>query len=152
MTAIEALTRSKQVGQNVVIVGGGSIGCETAEFLFKMGKRVTILEMLDRIGADIGEWNRWVIVDRLIAGGIRVETGSKVELIDERGVKITRPNGLQEFFEADSVVIAVGMRSKDKISEELNGKVISLYKVGDCLEPRKVKQAIEGGFLAGLQV
>lgn len=152
VTAMEALMGSKQVGPNVVIVGGGSIGCETAEFLFKMGKRVTILEMLDRIGADIGEWNRWVIVDRLNAGGIRVETGSKVELINERGVKIIRPNGLQEFFEADSVVIAVGMRSKDKISEELNGKVISLYKVGDCLEPRKVKQAIEGGFLAGLQV
>jgi NADH dehydrogenase FAD-containing subunit len=108
--------------------------------------------MLDRIGADIGEWNRWVMVDRLNAAGIRVETGSKVELIDERGVKITRPNGLQEFFEADSVVIAVGMRSKDKISEELNGKVICLYKIGDCVEPRKVKQAIEGGFLAGLQV
>ena len=84
VTAMEALMGSKQVGQNVVIVGGGSIGCETAEFLFKMGKRVTILEMLDRIGADIGEWNRWVIVDRLNAGGIRVETGSKVELINER--------------------------------------------------------------------
>jgi 2,4-dienoyl-CoA reductase (NADPH2) len=152
VTAMEALMGSKQVGQNVVIVGGGSIGCETAEFLFKMGKKVTILEMLDRIGADIGEWNRWVIVDRLNAAGIRVETGSKVELITEGGVKITRPNGLQEFFEADSVVIAVGMESKDKISDELSGKVISLYKVGDCLEPRKVKQAIEGGFLAGLQV
>jgi 2,4-dienoyl-CoA reductase (NADPH2) len=152
VTAMEVLIGGKQVGHNVVIVGGGSIGCETAEFLFKMGKKVTILEMLDRIGADIGEWNRWVIVDRLNAAGIRVETGSKVGLITERGVKITRPNGLQEFFEADSVVIAVGMESKDKISDELSGKVISLYKVGDCLEPRKVKQAIEGGFLAGLQV
>ena len=152
ITAIEALIGSKQVGQNVVIVGGGSIGCETAEFLFKMGKRVTILEMLDRIGADIGEWNRWVIVDRLNAAGIRVETGSKIELITEKGVKITRPHGLQEFFEADSVVIAVGMKSIDKIANELNGKVASLYKVGDCVEPRKVRQAIEEGFLVGLQI
>lgn len=152
MTAIEALTRSKQVGQSVVIVGGGSIGCETAEFLFKMGKKVTILEMLDRIGEDIGEWNRWLIVDRLNAAGIRVETSAKVELITEKGVKITRPNGLQEFFEADSVVIAVGMMSADKIAKEVNGKVTSLFKVGDCVEPRKVREAIEGGFLAGLQV
>lgn len=152
ITAIEALIGSKQVGQNVVIVGGGSIGCETAEFLFKMGKRVTILEMLDRIGADIGEWNRWVIVDRLNAAGIRVETGSKIELITEKGVKITRPRGLQEFFEADSVVIAVGMKSIDKIAKELNGRVASLYKVGDCVEPRKVREAIEGGFLVGSQV
>jgi 2,4-dienoyl-CoA reductase (NADPH2) len=152
VTAIEVLTRSKQVGQNVVIVGGGSIGCETAEFLFKMGKKVTILEMLDRIGADIGEWNRWVVIDRLNAAGIRVETGSKVGVITEKGVIITRPNGLQEFFEADSVVIAVGMKSVNKMADELNGKVASLYKVGDCVEPRKVREAIEGGFLAGLQV
>jgi 2,4-dienoyl-CoA reductase-like NADH-dependent reductase (Old Yellow Enzyme family)/thioredoxin reductase len=152
MTAIEALTRSKQVGQNIVIVGGGSIGCETAEFLFKMGKKVTVLEMLDRIGADIGEWNRWVVIDRLNAAGIRVETSSKVDLITEKGVRITRPNGLQEFFEADSVVIAVGMKSINKMANELNGKVAALYKAGDCVEPRKVRQAIEGGFLAGLQV
>jgi 2,4-dienoyl-CoA reductase-like NADH-dependent reductase (Old Yellow Enzyme family)/thioredoxin reductase len=152
MTAIEALTRSKQVGQNVVIVGGGSIGCETAEFLFKMGKKVTILEMLDRIGADIGEWNRWVMIDRLNAAGIRVETSSKVELITEKGVRITHPNGMEEFFEADLVVIAVGMKSVNKMADELNGKVASLYKVGDCVEPHKVRQAIEGGFLAGLHV
>jgi 2,4-dienoyl-CoA reductase (NADPH2) len=152
VTAIEALTRSKQVGQNVVIVGGGSIGCETAEFLFKMGKKVTLLEMLDRIGPDIGEWNRWVVIDRLNAAGIRAETNSKVEAITEKGVRITHPNGLHEFFEAESVVIAVGMKSLNKMANELNGKVASLYKAGDCVEPRKVRQAIEGGFLAGLQV
>jgi len=152
MTAIEVLTGSKQVGQNVVMVGGGSIGCETAEFLSNMGKRVTILEMLDRIGADIGEWNRWVIVDRLNAAGIRVEASSKVDRITEKGVKITRPQGLQEFFEADSVVIAVGMRSLSRIANELSGKVASLYTIGDCVEPRKVRQAVEGGFLAGYQV
>ncbi len=152
MTAIEALTGSKEVGQKVVVVGGGSVGCETAEFLFKMGKRVTILEMLDRIGADIGEWNRWVVVDRLNAAGIRVEASSKVERITEEGVKITRPHGLQEFFEADSVVIAVGMRSLNRMVKELSGKVAFLYEAGDCVQPRKVRQAVEEGFQAGLQV
>ena len=49
-------------------------------------------------------------------------------------------------------MIAVGMKSADKIAKELNGKVTSLYRVGDCVEPRKVRKAIEGGFLAGLQV
>ena len=54
--------RDKGVGPNVVIVGGGSIGCETAEFLYQKGKRVILLEVLDRIGADIGEMNRSVVI------------------------------------------------------------------------------------------
>jgi 2,4-dienoyl-CoA reductase (NADPH2) len=149
-TAPEVLIGIKQVGENVVIIGGGSIGCETAEFLFKMGKRVIILEMLDRIGADIGEWNRWVIIDRLNSNRIRAEMNAKVESITEEGVKISRPSGLQECFEADSVVIAVGMKSVYTIWDELKGKVASLYNVGDCVKPGKVREAIQGGFLAGL--
>jgi hypothetical protein len=73
-------------------------------------------------------------------------------MITDKGVKITRPSGLHEFFEADSVVIAAGMKSIDKIAKELKGKVASLFEVGDCVEPHKVREAVEGGFLAGLQV
>ena len=60
-TALDVLAGRKQTGQTVVIVGGGSTGCETAEFLAQKGKQVTILEMLPRIGADYGPMNRWVV-------------------------------------------------------------------------------------------
>lgn len=152
VTAIDALTEKQPIGENVIIVGGGSIGCETAEFLFQKGKKVTIIEMLNRIGEDIGEWNRWVIVDRLNASGIRVETDAKVEEISARGVRITRPGGFREFFEADSVVIAAGMRPEDTIAKELKDNVQSIFMIGDCVKPQKVKNAIEGGFRVALQI
>lgn len=150
-TAIDVLTGSKQVGQKVVIVGGGLIGCETAEFLDQKGKQVTILEMLPRIGDDIENFNRWVVVDRLTKAGLRMETEATVEAITERGVRVAR-NGGTEFFEADSVVIAVGMQCEKALAQELEGKVSLLYQVGACVEPRQVKQAIAEGFQAGLLV
>ncbi|GAH87143.1 unnamed protein product, partial [marine sediment metagenome] len=72
-TAIDVLTWNKETGQSVVIIGGGLIGCETAEFLSQKGKQVTIVEMLPSVGADIGGFNRWVILDRLKAAGISME-------------------------------------------------------------------------------
>lgn len=151
MTAIEVLGGCKEVGKNVVIVGGGSIGCETAEFLHQRAKRVTIIEMLDHIGGDIGVWNRWVVMDRLIPI-IRIETNVKLEEITEKGVRVTRAGQHPEFFEADTVVFAVGMKAFDEITKDLEGKVDSLHKAGDCIQPGKVKDAIARGFRAALKV
>jgi 2,4-dienoyl-CoA reductase (NADPH2) len=150
--AVEVLTGVKRVGQNVVIVGGGSMGCETAEFLVGEGKKVTVLEMLPRIGADIGAWNRWLVIDRLVEANVRMETKAKAEEIKEKGVWIGRDGIKCEFFEADSVVIAAGMRPVNRLAEELEGKVPQLYHIGDSVKPRKVKEAIEEGFLTGLKV
>jgi 2,4-dienoyl-CoA reductase-like NADH-dependent reductase (Old Yellow Enzyme family)/thioredoxin reductase len=151
-TAIEVLTGQTPVGQNVVIVGGGSVGCETAEFLAQKGKKVIILEMLKTIGADIGPMNRFVVIDRLVEAGIRLETSACAEEITEKGVRIKRSGWRSEFFEADSVVIAAGMEPVDSTVKEPEGKAPKVYKVGDCVAPAQVKEAIESGFLAGAKV
>ncbi|MFC1917172.1 FAD-dependent oxidoreductase [Chloroflexota bacterium] len=150
-TAVEVLTGQKQIGQKAVIIGGGSVGCETAEFLTQKGKRVTILEMLRVIGADYGPVNRFVVIDRLVETGIRMETLAKAAEITEKGIRVSRGSG-SEFFEADSVIIAVGMLPADSISPELEGKISGVYQVGDCGKPANVKDAIESGFCAGAQV
>ena len=132
-------------------MGGGLIGCETAEFLSQKGKEVTIIEMLPLIGADIAGFNRWVILDRLKASGIRMETNMKVEEITESGVNVAHDE-VTQFIQADSVVIAAGMRSNDDLAKQLEGKVSSLHLAGACVEPRQVKQAIKEGFDASLQL
>jgi len=152
VTAVDVLAGRKQTSQNVVIVGGGSTGCETAEFLAQKGKQVTILEMLPRIGADYGPMNRWVVIDRLIAAGIRLETSVKVEGITEKGVRVIRAGLYPEFFEADSVVLALGMKPDDGVDLNLEGKVLSLFKIGDAVKPAGVTEAIESGLKVGLQV
>jgi 2,4-dienoyl-CoA reductase-like NADH-dependent reductase (Old Yellow Enzyme family)/thioredoxin reductase len=150
-TALQVLDGSKQVGQNVIVVGGGAIGCETAEHLHRKGRRVTILEMTERIGKDISEWNRWVVMDRLSAD-VRLETNVKLEEIHENGVKATRAGTHMEFFEADSVVLAVGMKPVDRMADELKGTVASLRVVGDCVRLGKVRDAVAAGFQAALEI
>lgn len=151
-TAIDVLAGKKQTGQDVVILGGGSTGCETAEFLARKGKKVTILEMLPRIGADYGPVNRFVVIDRLVAAGIRLETGVKAEAITQSGVKVIRGGFYSEFFEADTVVLSVGMVPSDAMARSLEGKVPSVLKIGDAAKPAGVTEAMESAFRIAMQI
>jgi 2,4-dienoyl-CoA reductase (NADPH2) len=152
VTAIDVLAGRKQTGQNVVIVGSGSTGCETAEFLVQKGKKVTLLEMLPRIGSEYGPANRFVVIDRLVAAGIRLETGVKVEAITKTGVKVIRGGLYSEFFEAESVVLTVGMVPDDALARALEGKVPSVFKIGDAVKPTGVAEAMESAFRIALQI
>jgi len=151
VTAVDVLTRRKEVGKAAVIIGGGMVGCETAEFLAKHGKKVTIVEMLPKIGSDYGATYRHVVLGRLREAGIRMETNAIVEEITDRGVRAKR-DGASEFFPGDTVVLAVGFTPNKELGERLRGKVPTLYSIGDCIEPRRIREAIEEGFRLGREI
>jgi len=151
-TAIDVLTGKKQTGQNVVIIGGGATGCETAEWLAQKGKRLTILEMTARMGTDYGPMNRWVVIDRLIEAGIRLETGVKAQAITANGVNVTRAGLYPEFFEADTVVLALGMVSNDTAVPDLKDKAPVVFKIGDADKPAGFTEAIASGLRIGFQI
>ena len=150
-TALEVLAGTKEVGERVVVVGGGQVGCETAEHLAEQGKQVTILEMLQRMGNDIGLTTRWVIMQRLRDAGIAMETGARVVGITGEGVNAKR-NGAVEFFPADSVVLAVGLTPREELAQSLKGKVTEVHSIGDCAEVQKIANAIEGGFRTVIEI
>ena len=151
VSALEVLTGEKDVGRRVIVVGGGMVGCETADFLAEKGKEVTILEMLERVGADIGRTSRWVVLGRLRDAGIRMETKVNVVEITDKGVRASR-EGAAEFFEGDSVVLAVGLKPNKELTQKLEGKVAALYSMGDCVEVQRIAQAIEGGFRVAREI
>ncbi|MBM3167096.1 MAG: NADH oxidase [Chloroflexi bacterium] len=143
--ALDVLTGKKEVGDNIVIVGGGMVGCEMAEFLVQKGKKVTIVEMLSKIGADIERANRWVVLGRLRQLGVRMEVNARVEEVTSQGVRVRR-NGNLESFAGDTVVLAVGMQSDCSLAQELEGKVTELHIIGDSAKPGKIAQAMESAF------
>jgi 2,4-dienoyl-CoA reductase (NADPH2) len=179
VTAHQVLAGNVDIGQKVVVVGGGAVGCETALFLAKggtidsetalflmasgaldwesaikltnTGRDVTIVEALERIGRDIGRTTAWVIRRRLRDYGVNIITGAKVEEITDDGVDTIR-DGKTQSIEADTVVIAVGSRSNDELCEELKGKVPELLMVGDSKEPRKALNAIHEGAVIGREI
>ena len=110
---------------------------------------MTILEMLGRIGADIGPTTRWVTIARLRALGVKMERNAKVEEITESGVRASRDSS-SEFFQGHSVVLAVGMEPNQQLARELPAKVASLQVIGDSAEPGKISDAIESGFRVAL--
>jgi len=147
----DVLTGTREVGDKVLVVGGGLVGCELAEFLHAKGKQVTVLEMLPRIGHDIGVTNRFATMIRLREADIRMRANMKVVRITERGVEAIQ-DGASEFFEGDTVVLATGMMSNDKLARQLEGKVRSLYIIGDCVKPHRIEDAIESGFRIASQI
>jgi 2,4-dienoyl-CoA reductase (NADPH2) len=147
----DVLTGTREVGDKVLVVGGGLVGCELAEFLHAKGKQVTVLEMLPRIGHDIGVTNRFATMIRLREADIRMRANTRVVRITERGVEAIQ-DGASEFFEGDTVVLATGMMSNDKLARQLEGKVRSLYIIGDCVKPHRIEDAIESGFRIASQI
>ncbi|MFC2031875.1 FAD-dependent oxidoreductase [Chloroflexota bacterium] len=150
-TAIEVMSGRKEVGHRVVVVGGGLIGCETAEFLADKGKSVTIVELLEEIGTDLIQSSREAILLRMANAGIKMETGAKVTEILPTGV-VTERGGKSESFLADMVVLVVGMKSVNELAGELEGKVPELYVAGDCDGVSKLVDAIADGARIGYTI
>lgn len=145
VTAAEVLAGEKEAGDAVVVVGGGTVGCEVAEFLAAGGSKVTIVEMLKRIGSDITPSYRWVVMSRLREAGVRMETSARVQEIETGGVWMER-GGNRELIPGDTVVLAVGSRPSQDLAESLKNTGLELHVVGDCVEPRLIREALEEAF------
>lgn len=153
-TAEEVLTDKKKVGGAVIIIGGGMVGCETAEFLVENEEAVTsvtILEMLDRMAENVSPTYRPFFLARLRKEGVVMKTRTTVMGITDRGVKVMQ-DGEPGFIEGDAVVVAVGFRANPKNTEPFKGKAPEVYYIGDCVKARMIKEAIEEGFEVGRKI
>jgi 2,4-dienoyl-CoA reductase-like NADH-dependent reductase (Old Yellow Enzyme family)/thioredoxin reductase len=154
VAAEEVMTGEKKVSGSVVIVGGGLVGCETAEFLKEKDRNagtVTVVEMLDRMAAAVSPTYRPFFLARLKQMGVRLEAHTIVTAITEKGVSVKR-RGEAAFIEADSIVLAVGLKIDPSLLEQFRAAATEFIAVGDCVQPRMIKEAVEEGFAAGMKV
>lgn len=151
VTAVDLLTGKAEAGNKVVVIGGGMVGCEAADYLHDQGKDVVLIEMLDKIAVDVGRTLKWVVRQRLNNLGIRILTGARAQEITDKGVRVEH-KGSTEFYEAETVVLAVGIKENDQLASELGGMVTSLHKIGDCDRRARIFDAIESGFVVGAKV
>ena len=144
--ATDILMGSKDVGKTVVVVGGGLIGCEVAAFLAGKSKQVTLIEMMDSLAADVNVVNRDQLMMMLAERNIEMLTNTTTSEIIDGGVIVNGKSGEKRELKADGVVLAVGLESQDSLQQALMGKVAELRAIGDCVQPRKVIDAIWEGF------
>jgi len=146
VTAVDVLLGRKEAGESVVVVGGGLIGCETALYLAQQGKKLTVVEILDSVMRDMYTANRMHLLKLLADANVKVLTEGKVLEITDKGIIIADKHNKRSTLPADTVVLAVGMDSNDGFSGTLADKIPEVYSIGDCVEPRKIMEAIWEGF------
>ncbi|MHB0868684.1 MAG: FAD-dependent oxidoreductase [Chloroflexota bacterium] len=150
VTAWEVLAGRVETGQKVVIVGGGDVGCETAEFLAMRGKIVTIIEMLPDVASELIWWTRDLLLQQLEAGGVDILTSCKVISLDRGTVNYERGGISNRIQGVDTVVFATGVKPEDSLAKQLAEKGFCVRLVGDCAKPGNLASAVRSGFEAGI--
>jgi len=141
------------LGERVAVIGGGMIGCETANHLAHHGRKPTIIEMLCELAGQEPIAIKRILFQSLKENEVPIYCNSTVAEIKEDGsIEIVQDGEKKTLGRFDSVVLAGGMRPLNSLEAELGGIVDNVLSVGDAIEVRTVLEALEEGYEAGLKV
>ncbi len=178
--AWDVLQNKVYTGDNVVVVGGGAVGVETALFLAEKGtlsgkalkfllvnsaeppdalykmatrgtKHITIVEMLDKVGKEFGKSTRWGMLQDMERFGIAVKLKSRALEITRDGIIIETPDGVEEIL-ADTIVIATGALPDTKLIPEIEQLNIPYDLIGDSKSIGMAFDAVHQGVLVALNI
>lgn len=147
-SAEQVLLGRKETGDNVAVVGGGLVGCELALDLAMKGKKVTIVEALDKILAVNGPLcsaNKEMLEKLIPFNGIEVVTGAKVTEYKNGVLKAEVADGTKELA-ADSVVLCVGYSSENTLYNQYKNDVDEIYLLGDARQVSNIMYGIWDAF------
>ncbi len=143
----------------VLVIGGGLVGCEIAEYLATRGDNpimgrteVTIIEMLDEAGLDMSPEVRVLTMQKLRENGVRILTSTKVKEFLEDGVIVTRNDREETIGGMKRIVLAMGARPVDVLSEKLKDKISEVHVIGDAKQARRALEAIAEGAQIGREI
>ena len=148
----DVLEEKVKVGNKVAIIGGELVGCETAEFLVDQGKQVTVMRRGSEMATSVGPSNRAFFLSRLLDKGVTLLREVRYDGISAEGVIITTRDGEERTIEADTVVLAAGSVPDTALYDAIKDKVSEAYHIGDCVEPRTIRDAISEGFRTGQKI
>ena len=133
---------------NVLVLGGGMVGCETAEYLADYGAKVTVMEMKDAVAQDAPGLSRAMLLNSLADRKVTILTGARACEILPDGIRYEtkrRDHGVTAGIRGrldglDRIVLALGTRSYNPLEEVCRGRVEELYVIGDA---KKAGKAID---------
>lgn len=151
ISCIDALLGKKKIGQRVVIVGGGQVGCEMAYEYAKEGKTVTLVEALDAVlssGPAVPLMNKMMLNDLLDFHKVKVYTGHTLSSIDKNGavIKSAKDDAAPIEIVADSVIISVGFKPVPTMAKDLYGSGFAVYEMGDGSKVGNVMTAVSDAY------
>ncbi len=147
--ALDLLGGKTKPGDRVIIVGGAAMGCEIAAHLAAQNKKITIIEMLGELALDLEPRSRMSLVSLLKSGGIEILTGWRLERIEDGEAIAVDGNGKEKIVRGDSLILALGLVPNQELTTSLQENFPEVHVIGDCVEPRKIYQAVHEGAFAG---
>jgi 2,4-dienoyl-CoA reductase-like NADH-dependent reductase (Old Yellow Enzyme family)/thioredoxin reductase len=153
VTHRQVLSGKRKVGDKVIVIGGGSIGCETADFLSEKGKNVMVVfpEAAPMTLTVVDKSIKKPLLERLDQKKVKIVAGVKqFKGITRKGIRLVDREGDEIFLEADHIVLATGAKPIKTLTQSLKGKISEVVEVGDCVEARRLLEAIHEGAKAVL--
>lgn len=147
VSATDVLQNKVILGENVVVIGAGLVGCETALVLAGTGKKVTLIELADRILPEpVFIQNAMMLQKLLSEAPITIKTSCRLSEIQEGSI-ITSFQDKQEKLNCDNVVLAMGFAPNLNLYHALEGKV-NIINIGDSIKARKVLESVHEAYNA----
>lgn len=175
-SAWEVLKNNPQLGRKVAIIGGGSVGLETAHFiaekgtispetlyflfkhdaqtperlrelLFKGNKEVTVFELMPKAGKDVGKSTKWELLQSLAKLGVNIITSAKVLTIKDNTLTFEKDGAIQTA-RFDNIIYATGSKSVRTLADQLATTRIPFSVIGDSVRPAKIMDAIHEAYVA----
>ncbi|PBE20312.1 FAD-dependent oxidoreductase [Clostridioides difficile] len=151
--AVDLLDGKKSCGKKVLVVGGGMVGCEVAAFLGEQEHEVTVIELREEVGADVISEHRKFLMNDFENYNIHTITGAKVSKFYDDGVDYLLTDGTEHDLKGfDSVVLAMGSRNYNPLSEVIKEVVKETYIVGDAVKARRALDATKEAFEVALNI
>ncbi len=159
MTADDLLAGRAFPGKKIVIVGGGSVGCETADYLAPLvndlapsNRDVTLIEMTRTLAANEGGAGRAVLVTRILDKGVHVLTEAKLTGVTEDTISYEKDGEEHVIEGADTLVLALGYRPNTALADALTEAGFACHVLGDSKQCGNLRDAIEAGYKAACEL
>ena len=148
---LSAINGAKPVGKRVVVVGGGLVGTETALDLAENGHSVTLVELLPRIMKDVAVTDFLAYSERIAKTDMRILTDTRLVEVLDNGARISGPKG-EEVVEADTVILALGLKAEQGLYNELAAAGKEVYLAGDAVKAGKIFDAIHTAYRVAIRI
>jgi len=152
ITGEDILTKRKNVGEHVLIIGGGMVGLECAEFLANKNHNITVVELLEDVARDMEPITKKLTMKELASSNVKILTNTKITHFEGKKAFIQVIEKEEILGEFDSVVVAVGTKSVSDLINPLRERGIEVRAIGDARQPRQIYNAVKDGFETAVNI
>lgn len=150
VSCYDVLMKNVEIGKRVVVVGGGMTGCELAYDLAAFeDKEVTLVEALDNVmsaGPVVPKSVKMMLLDLMDKYNVNIQTGTRIAAISDAGALVLGADKTERVIEADTVIMAIGLKPKHDMTSELLGSGIQVFKTGDGLQVGNIRSCVSGAY------